>query len=569
MRGDERFLPARGRAFAATVLVAAVLVACACGDWAGSARAQTPTQTRAQTQAPIQVQAPTQAQAPSPATPPPIVRGIRVERFEITGATRWSEDELRREVLGPWEGRLLDAEALESARRALTRWYVDRGYVNSGARVPDQEVRQGVVRLEVVEGALAAVDVRGTSHLDPEYLSRRLRASTSRPLALSDVVDRLRTMQELPIVETLRAQLLPGERPGEARLSLDVTEAPRWQAGVAVANNRPPSVGPIRTQLYATNRSLTGQADVLSTRYGLTSGLDDAGIEYVRRIALDDTAIALRADTTDASIVEAPFRELDIRSRTRLYAIGISRPLSATADAGTIVSASLERKRSDTYLLGEPFSFSPGVQDGRAVISALRLSAERYRRSAREALAMRGSLGIGVRAFGATVNDAAPDSRFVDAQAQVQYVRRLDAEGAQWVARLEGQWSADPLLPLEKFAIGGIASVRGYRENLLVRDQGLVGSTEWRHPLARLDVPALGTGLLQGALFADAGGGSNRGATTPSPRWIGSVGVALRLVVGTALSAELHYGHALRKVDGSGHDLQDRGIHFRVALQTR
>ena len=53
------------------------------------------------------------------------------------------------------------------------------------------------------------------------------------------------------------------------------------------------------------------------------------------------------------------------------------------------------------------------------------------------------------------------------------------------------------------------------------------------------------------------------------PHWIGSVGMALRLSVARYLSAEVQYGHALKKVDTSGHNLQDRGIHFRVSLQTR
>jgi hemolysin activation/secretion protein len=38
-------------------------------------------------------------------------------------------------------------------------------------------------------------------------------------------------------------------------------------------------------------------------------------------------------------------------------------------------------------------------------------------------------------------------------------------------------------LPLEQMAIGGRFSVRGYRENTMVRDHGLIVSLEGRIPL--------------------------------------------------------------------------------------
>ena len=49
------------------------------------------------------------------------------------------------------------------------------------------------------------------------------------------------------------------------------------------------------------------------------------------------------------------------------------------------------------------------------------------------------------------------------------------------------QLSADPLLPIERIAIGGIDTVRGYRENELVVDSGWITSAELRIPLGQAD----------------------------------------------------------------------------------
>ena len=91
---------------------------------------------------------------------------VLVRHFVVVGATRWSSDELRRLVLAQFEGRELSSEDLESIRRRLTRWYVEHGYVNSGALIPDQNVAEGIVRIQVVEGRLSRIEISGNRHLD-------------------------------------------------------------------------------------------------------------------------------------------------------------------------------------------------------------------------------------------------------------------------------------------------------------------------------------------------------------------------------------------------------------------
>jgi hemolysin activation/secretion protein len=50
-------------------------------------------------------------------------------------------------------------------------------------------------------------------------------------------------------------------------------------------------------------------------------------------------------------------------------------------------------------------------------------------------------------------------------------VRRFDTRGDQYVLRNDLQLAKDPLLPLEQFTVGGASTVRGYRENQLVKDK--------------------------------------------------------------------------------------------------
>ncbi|MGB3650239.1 MAG: ShlB/FhaC/HecB family hemolysin secretion/activation protein, partial [Rivularia sp. (in: cyanobacteria)] len=45
------------------------------------------------------------------------------------------------------------------------------------------------------------------------------------------------------------------------------------------------------------------------------------------------------------------------------------------------------------------------------------------------------------------------------------------------------QLTPDSLLSLERFSIGGVDTVRGYRQNQLVSDNGVLGAVELRIPL--------------------------------------------------------------------------------------
>jgi hemolysin activation/secretion protein len=66
------------------------------------------------------------------------------------------------------------------------------------------------------------------------------------------------------------------------------------------------------------------------------------------------------------------------------------------------------------------------------------------------------------------------------------------------IARVGAQLTPDSLLPLEQFSIGGIDTVRGYRQNQRVGDNGLVGSLEVALPIVR---DRKGIGVIQLAPF--------------------------------------------------------------------
>ena len=96
---------------------------------------------------------------PPETAPFPTLR-VFVREIRVTGSTIFSAEELAK-VTAPYVNREVTSEDLEALRVALTLLYVNNGYVNSGAILPDQTVSEGVVTYQIIEGGLTAVEVEG------------------------------------------------------------------------------------------------------------------------------------------------------------------------------------------------------------------------------------------------------------------------------------------------------------------------------------------------------------------------------------------------------------------------
>jgi hemolysin activation/secretion protein len=235
------------------------------------------------------------------------------------------------------------------------------------------------------------------------------------------------------------------------------------------------------------------------------------------------------------------------------------------------------RERNRTSLLDEPFAFSPGTDEGRTDLTLLRFTQDWLHRGRSRAVSAASTFTLGLDALGATAGSE-PDGQFLAWLAQAELVQRLFSDTDALALRGTLQLTADPLLASEQFAVGGLGSVRGYRINELVRDQGWALSAEYRLPvlpwlLRRLapDPAARPEGAtLELVPFVDAGGAWNHDGADlegDDADTLLSVGLGLRGAF-RRLTAELYWGLPLTDRDGSSEDpLQDAGIGFRLGLR--
>jgi len=506
-----------------------------------------------------------------PTVPQPrLSEGIhfRARGFRFEGNTVVAEAELQA-LAAPYVGRELGNAELDALRLAITRRYVEAGYINSGAVLPDQDVQDGIVVFRVVEGRLAEIVLGGPHRYDPAFLRDRIALGAPEVLDINRLQEHLQVLLQDPLIERIRAELAPGAALGEAVLRADVVSAPTFLGSIAASNERSPSVGADQIEAFLAARNLLGRGDVLTLRPAFTQGVNDYAASYVLPLTPGGTALQLRAERTRSRIVESPLDELDIYARSRSYELGLTHPLVALPRTSLNLSGWFARRETRSYFLGEPSPFIPGAPDGRTKLSILRLALEGVDRSPERVAAARVQLSQGIDAFDATVSGrGTPDSRFTAVLAQLQWVQRVQENRSYFVARAEVQQANDLLPGSERYAIGGADSVRGYRKELIVRDSGWFGSIEYRHLLGHLPWSAhdavAAEGPLHLALFTDAGRGWNHSSPAAALR-IYSIGAGLRWEPAPGMDWQVYYGKALKDVDTPTRTLQDHGVHLRFA----
>ena len=514
----------------------------------------------------------------APARPPATVRtGLPNDaRFRLTGVRLLSSTVLGQadiaRVAAPFLGRPVGLQDIEDLRRQLTLLYVNRGYINSGVVVPDQTVAGGVLTLQAVEGKLTGVEMTGNRHYRSSYLTDRLQRGVSVPFNVNELGRQQQILLQDPGLLRLNLSIQPGLVPGEARLVGDALEASRYSLTLQVANSQSPTVGEVRGQIQGAVSNLLGVGDLLALQYGRSQGINDGAASYSLPIAPDDTRVSLRYDANNTLVVAPGLGPANITSRYDSIGLGLSRPFYRTPEQALTLGLSAEWRRSQTFAGGQPFSFSPGSDNGRTNVTALRFYQDWLDRNAERVVALRSTFSVGVEALGATATSTPPTGRFFAWLGQAQYVRRVFRDW-ELLARGSLQLSRDSLFPIEQFVLGGFSTVRGYREYLSATDNAAVSTLELRVPVGRVPLPLLGAnteaGTVQIAPFYDQGFGWNARRTGLSRVSLAntnltSVGLGVRWLIGFGTAAEVYYGYGLRRVVGAGNSLQDKGLSFRI-----
>lgn len=479
------------------------------------------------------------AAEPPAAEEAPPARPIDIFNYRIEGNSVLDRRSVEKAVL-PYLGPQRSTADVEAARAALEQAYHAAGYETVAVEIPEQDVRDGIVRLNVTELRVGRLRVRNARWYSPEDIKDRAPALAEGQVpnyrAVQAQVAALNRSAERTITPSLRA----GNTPGTVDIDLEVedrlplhgtfelndrssarTERLRASASIRYAN------------LFQRDHSLSIQGQLSPedpSQSWVVSG------SYVAPIAGTPFTLVAYGVHSDSDV--AAVGGIDVIGSGDIAGIrGIYSFQSSDTIFHTLTFGADYKSFKEDLILGEDTAATP--------IDYIPITLQ-YAFAQREAtfdIDANVALNFGLRGLDATErefqlkrSEASASWAYLRGDVSVQQRLPHDIVG---LVRLSGQISGQPLISNEQFSIGGYESVRGYYESQELGDDGVSFQAELRSPAL---IGGAAPSLDELRFFAFADGGFTR-IHRPLPDADGNFKRSARLLsVGAGINARF-MGH--------------------------
>lgn len=403
-------------------------------------------------------------------------RDIRTLR--IHGADLLSDAE-RAALQQRYTGRCLGVGDLEALLGALTRYYIDRGYITTRAYLPAQDLRSGILEVTVVEGRIERYKVKETGRPDARInTATAFPTGAGRRLNLRDLEQGIEQLNSVPSNAATLA-LEPGAQPGQSVVVVDNRATFPLHAFATWDNLGVPSTGREAASATVSEGGVLGFNEVVSLTQRQTAPADPAHKSAVSALLVavpfGYTTFSYNASvSTYRNVLQLPSgNTLTSKGNTGTQTLAIDRVFYRGRATRLSASAGLTRQDSQNFLGGEYLDVASRV------LTTLDLGVSGFTQVGGGVL--NGHVGYvkGLKSLGA-LHDI-PEALHIDPHAQfgkyvldLGYSKQFERDGVRyaWSTRFSGQYSSDTLYGSQQILIGGPSTVRGPLADNLAGDYG-------------------------------------------------------------------------------------------------
>lgn len=470
--------------------------------------------------------------------------------------------------LGPGKG----IQDVEKARQSLESAYRNKGYPTVIVEIPEQDVQGGIVRLEVVEGAIEYLHITGNKY----YSEGKIRDMV--PALAAGKVPHMPSVQKQMAALAIEApdrSVTPvfraGLTPGKTEIELKVRDELPVHGGVEINGRNTEHT--TRTRLVSSIRydnlwqkyhsaSLqfqvspqnSDEVQVWSGTYVLPTGWQDS------RLALYGIGISSNTD------LGASVGGTSVVGTGDIFGGRVMKPLPQLNEYYQTIVFGLDYKSFDqsVALVGQDSGNTP-IQ-----YMPLFIGYDGVLRDDEFTTTLSAGIHAGIRGVGSDTQQfddkragAKPDFLYLTVDLKHQHELPYDMLA---VARASGQVSDQPLISNEQFSVGGMQSVRGYYQTQQLGDSGMNLSFELQSP--RLLPEDLGyVDYLRALAFFDWGYLWIQDPLPDNPGWyhLAATGFGFRSQIIKNFIGELDWGYPFNKQGtvSVGH----QRIDFRMAYE--
>lgn len=488
-----------------------------------------------------------------------------IRRFLITGSTLFSEEDLAAAV-APFVGRRKSTGEVEAARDALERFFHDRGYPTVMVNIPEQEVRNKVIRLEVVENPVGAVTVTGNRWFSTEKILKDLPS-----VAPGQVIDLKRLQKEATRLNShpdfkMTPEMKPGKTPETVDILLTVRDKSPWHGSVEVNNRHSHDTTALRLGTSLRHDNLWQKEHSLSVSYQVAPEKPEEVQVLSGSYTLpapwggDAKLVGYGVWSNNDTVTGGGFKNL---GKGYIFGARAIQPLPPVGDYGHSAVMGFDYKdfTETTGLVGDAGASSPikYLPFSVAYSSSLPDDSGATSFSAAVNVSFRGLVSM-PREF--EEKRYRSRANYIFLTGGVERLQRLPADFSLLV-KFDGQVSDQPLVSNEQYSAGDADSVRGYRESEASGDNAI-------HAVFELAAPNLLRGegkVLSPYLFFEGAGLWTKNAQEGQEERTGlkAAGFGVRGLLFESLEFQGDLGLAL--MDAGRTESGDARLHFKLKWQ--
>lgn len=374
----------------------------------------------------------------------------------------------------------------EQVANTISRYYRQQGFFLARAYIPEQTVRDGIVRIEVIESFLDQVVFDGNRVYSAEQLREPLQHLLNKPIFKDDIEQALFTLDDYPGVQ-LSSVFGPGSRPGSAAMLVKIKDE-KSSAFVSFDNYGSNFTGENRLRLHYDFNNLFGQADRFSFNLLATMSPQNGlygDISYVQPMFSPKYRVGGGFSYNQFDVGQE-LSDLGITGESIILNGFISRQYARSRSDNFALAADLSLKNATSKVVSTVAS-----EDKLSVFrfDAIYAGIDRWLSPAQHSASL--SLSIGLADFLGSMDengDGLSGRRGGSQQRAggdftklfVSYTRAQPIfEFQTLLIRFRAQFTSDLLTAIEQFSLGGPDTVRAYPVAEALVDEAMFTSIEW------------------------------------------------------------------------------------------
>ncbi len=474
---------------------------------------------------------------------------FEIKSFEVNGNSLLEPDQIDA-TLRPFTGPGKSFSDIEAARQALLIAYQQAGFGAVQVVVPEQQVSAGVVKLNILQAKVSSIKIGGNKHFSNDNIRRSLpRLQEGQTPNTRDVAQDLRVANESP-AKQVTVFFKTGERAGDVEATAQVSDDNPTKIFVSLDNTGSGETGYQRLGVGFQYANLWDKDHVITLQYTTSpdhlSDVSIYGLGYHLPLYGYKSSVDVYGGYSDVNS-------------------GTVQGLFNVSGKGTVAGARFN------YYLDKNGDFEQKIalsQDYRAYVSNIDSSGTQFGSDVTVhpiSLSYSGQLRLensGLLGFfvGASRNIPGgndgnqPAFTLARPGAKAGYtIYRLGANvnypfanGWEAQALVDGQYTRDALVSGEQYGLGGLNSVRGFKEREVSNDYGYRATAELYSP-SFASALKLDNSRLRAVVFYDMGY-VKRNKALPgefAATGIASIGAGLRYSLGKHFNARFDYAYVL------------------------